>query len=117
MAAVAAPVTVAVISEAGDALPAVAEDMVDMEGTRVMEGTQVMEGTVAIAVGTEGEEATDITAVTAVGDGAALVLDSDSTTRLCRSITQRFGARTDRLITTLMTTIINGKQLQTNMRP
>jgi hypothetical protein len=106
-----ARMAVAVISEAGVTLPVVGEDMVDVRGTAVVEDT------VAIGAATEGEEATDITEVTAVGAGAALASGSDSTTHHCRSITRPFGARTDRLITMLMTTIINGKELQTNMKP
>ena len=114
---VAARMAVAGISEAGVTLPVVAEDMVDVGGTAVVEDM------VAIGAATEGEEATDITevtavtAVTAVGAGAALASGSDSTTHLCLFIIRRFGARTARLTTTPMTTIINGKETPTNMKP
>jgi hypothetical protein len=108
---VAARMAVAVISEAGVTLPGVAEDMVDVGGTAVVAGI------VAIGAATEGEEATDITEVTAVGAGAALASGSDSTTDLCLFIIRRFGARTARLTTTPMTTIINGKETPTNMKP
>jgi hypothetical protein len=108
---VAARMAVAVISEAGVTLPGVAEDMVDVGGTAVVAGI------VAIGAASEGEEATDITEVTAVGAGAALASGSDSTTPLCLFIIRRFGARTARLTTTPMTTIINGKETPTNMKP
>jgi hypothetical protein len=108
---VAVRVAVAVISEAEVTLPAVAEDMVDVEGTVVAEDME------AIGAATEGEEATDITEVTAVGAGAALASGSDSTTPLCLFIIRRFGARTARLTTTPMTTTINGKETPTNMKP
>ena len=110
---VAARMAAALISEAEATLQVVAEGMGDVGDTAVVEDM------VAIGVATEVEEAMDITEVTAVGAGAALASgsDSDSTTRLCRSITRPFGARTDLLITLLMTIIINGKGLQTNMKP
>lgn len=97
----------AVISEAGGTLPAVTEDMVAIGA--------VMVATVAM----EDEEATDIAEVTAVGAGAALASGSgsDFTTHLCLSTIQRFGARTARLITTLMTTTINGTEMRTSMKP
>jgi hypothetical protein len=107
----AARVAVAVISEAEVTLPAVAEDMVDVEGTVVAEDME------AIGVAMEDEEATDITGVMAVGAGAALASVSDFTTHRCLSIIRRFGARTARLITTPMTTIISGKEVPTNMKP
>jgi hypothetical protein len=100
----------AVISEAG-----VTEDMVDVAGTAVAEDMVVAIGAAMVAM--EGEEATDITEVTAVGAGAALASGSDSTTHLCLFIIRRFGARTARLTTTPMTTIINGKETPTNMKP
>jgi hypothetical protein len=103
-------VAVAVISQAERTLPVVGADMGDVAGTAATEDT------VAIGAATEGEEAMDITEVTAGGAGAALAWGSDSTTHPCRSITRPFGARTDRRITTLMTTIINGKELRTNMK-
>jgi hypothetical protein len=96
---------VAVISEVEVILPVVAEHMADVGGT------------VVIGAATQGEEATDITEGTVVGAGAALASGSDSTMHLCHSITRPFGARTDRLITMLMTIIINGKALQTSMKP
>jgi hypothetical protein len=102
---------VAVISEAEVTLPAVAEDMVDVGGTVVAEDLGV------IGEAMEGEEATDITEVTAVGAGAALASGSAFTTHLCLFIIRRFGARMARLITTPMTTIINGKEVPTNMKP
>jgi hypothetical protein len=105
---------VAVISEAEVTLPGVTEDMGDVGATAVVEDTVAI-GVAAVA--TEAEEAMDITEVTAVGAGAALASGSDSTTRLCRSITRPFGARTDHPIIMLMTTIISGKELQTNMKP
>jgi hypothetical protein len=108
---VAARMAVAVISEAGVTLPVVAADMVDVGGTAVAEDM------VAIGAATEGEEATDITEVTGVGAGAALASGSDSTTHICLFTIRRFGARTARLTTTPMTTIINGKETPTNMKP
>ena len=103
---------VVVTMEAGDTLSVVAEDM-GYAGA----STAVMEDTVAIGAVKEGEEVTDITAVTVVAAGAAWVSDSGCTTRLCLFITQPFGARTECLNTTRMTTIINGKEVQTNMKP
>jgi hypothetical protein len=108
---VAARMAVAVISGAGVTLPVVAEDMVDVGGTAVVADM------VAIGAATEGEEATDTTAATAVGAGAALALGSASTTHLYLFIIRRFGAPTARLTTTQMTTIINGKETPTNMKP
>jgi hypothetical protein len=105
-----ARMVVAAISEAEGTSRVVAEDMGDVGGTAVMEDTA------AIGEVTEGEEATDIAAVTVVGAGAAWVSDSDCTTRLCPSITQPFGARTECLITTRMTTTINGKEVRTSMK-
>jgi hypothetical protein len=111
---VAARMAVAVISEAGVTLPVVAEDMVEVGGTAVVEDMVAIGGAM---VATEGEEATAITGVTAAGAGAALASGSDSTTHLCLFIIRRFGARTARLTTTPMTTIINGKETPTNMKP
>jgi hypothetical protein len=91
--------------------------MVDVAGTVVAED-MVAIGEAMVATGAmEGEEATDITEVTAVGAGEALASGSDSTTHLCLFIIRRFGARTARLTTTPMTTIINGKETPTNMKP
>jgi hypothetical protein len=86
------------------------EDMVDMAGMVVAEG---MVATVAM----EGEEATDITEVTAVGAGAALASGSDSITRRCLFIIRRFGPRTARLITTPTIITIDGKEVPTSMKP
>jgi predicted RNA-binding protein len=95
----------AAISEAG-----VTEDMLYVAGTAVAEDM------VDIGVATEGEEATDIMEVTAVGAGAALASGSDSITPRCLFTIRHFGARTARLITTPMITTINGKEMPTSMK-
>lgn len=87
----------AAISQAG-----VTQDMVDMTRTVVAEDTG------AIGVAMEGEEATDIAEVTAVGAGAALASGSDSITRRYLFTIRRFGEPTARLITMPMTTTISG---------
>jgi hypothetical protein len=107
---------VAVISEAEVTLPAVAEDMVDVGGTVVAEDMVAIGAVMAATVAMEGEEAMDITEVTAVGAGAASALGSDFTTQLCLFTIRRFGARTARLISTPMTITINGKEVPTSMK-
>ncbi len=107
----AARIAGAVISEAG-----VTEDMVDVAGTAVAEDMVAIGAVMAATVAMEGEEAMDITEVTAVGAGAASALGSDFTTQLCLFTIRRFGARTARLITTPMTITINGKEAPTSMK-
>jgi hypothetical protein len=100
----------AVISEAG-----VTEDMVDVAGTAVAEDMVVAIGAAMVAM--EGEEATDIMEVSAVGAGAALASGSGFTTQLFLFTIRRFGARTARLITTPMITTINGTEMRASMKP
>jgi hypothetical protein len=108
---VAAHMAAAAISEAG-----VTEDMVDVGGTVVAEDMVAIGAAMVATVVMEGEEATDITEVTAVGAGAALASGSDSITRRYLFTIRRFGARTARLITTPMITTINGKEVPTSMK-
>jgi hypothetical protein len=107
---------VAGTSEAGVTLPAVTEDMVDVEGTEVAEdivATVAMEDEEASGI----TEATGITEVTAVGVGAALASGSEFTTHLCLSTIRRFGAPTACHTTTPTTTTINGTEMRTSMKP
>jgi 2,4-dienoyl-CoA reductase-like NADH-dependent reductase (Old Yellow Enzyme family) len=102
--------TAAAISEAEVILRVAAEDMVDAAGTVVAEDM------VAIGEAMEGEGATDITEVTAVGVGVALASGSDCITRRYLFTIRRFGARTAHPITTPMITTINGTEVPTSMK-
>jgi hypothetical protein len=90
-----------------------------MEDAAAGRGRAVIQAAMVATVAMEDAPATDIVQVTVVGVGAgsALGSDSDSTTHLYPPITQRFGARTAHPTTTLMITIINGKEPPTNMKP
>lgn len=101
----------AAISEAG-----ITEDMVDVAGTVAAEDMVAIGAAMVATVAMEGEEATDITEVTAVGAGAALASGSDSITRRYLFTIRHFGARMARLITTPMITTINGKEVPTSMK-
>ncbi len=106
MGVAAAPAAAVAISQG-----AVMQDMPDAVGTAVAEGT------VVIGVAMEGEEATDMAAVMAVGDGAALAWGSDSISRRSLIIMRRFGAPTACLITMPTTTTISGKAAPISMKP
>lgn len=88
-----------------------------ISGAGVTEDMVAIGAAMAATVAMEGEEATDITEVTAVGAGAALASGSDFTTQLCPFTIRRIGARTARLITTAMTITINGTEMRTSMKP